>query len=130
MLRENLQPMLRRALNRMCYVQDGQDNVSTPRRLLHSIWEQIHAAIPNVTCDQPAQFAPERAEAIIRAERERARKASIVGSALALAAEKSTDEAGLFELAPRLAQRIVSSALVSHPEKATAALRRNRFTAG
>lgn len=125
-LRESLHEMLSRALKRVRYVQDGQDHVPTPRRLLHPIWEQIQDAILTPACDQPAQFAPERAEAIIRAERERAREACIVGSALALAANQTTDEASLCELAPRLAQRVVSNALVANPEKASAALRRGR----
>lgn len=125
-LRERLQPMLHKALHRVRYVQSGQDNIPTPRRELHPIWAQVWDAIPLATCDQPAQFAPERAEAILRAERERACEASIVGSALALASGQSSDEASLRELAPRLAHRIVSHALVANPEKASAALRRPR----
>jgi hypothetical protein len=123
-LKCNMERMLQKALKRVRYVEPGQDHIPTPRQIVHPIWRHVWEAIPNATCDQPCQFAPERAEAIIRTERSRARKASIVGSALAEAADLCADEATLRETAPHLAQSIVSNALIANPEKAKNALRR------
>jgi hypothetical protein len=123
-LRSNIQPMLHKALLRVRYVETGQEHVPTPRRMLHPLWQRVCDVIPDVTCNQPPQFAPERAEALLRAERERSLKSNITGCALGLAAMRTTDSKMIHQLAPRIAHSAVSNALAANPAKADAALRR------
>jgi hypothetical protein len=123
-LRQNLHPMLDRALKRVRYVNPGQDHIPEPRRSIHEFWRMVTAAVPLATCEQPSQFASQRAEFLIEEERRRSLKANIEGCSLGLAAMQTTSPSRVAELAPQLAREVVENALIIDPGKAQRAVDR------
>lgn len=123
-LARELQNMLGRALTRVRYVEAEQEHIPSPRRTVHAFWTTATDAIPLATCEQPPQFAPERAEYMLRDERKRSLDANIAGCAVARAAMDLSDPRKLRELAPNLAHRIVQDALRDGTNRAERALAR------
>ncbi len=124
-LSANLCAMLTRAITRIRYVEPGQDHLPSREKVLHPLWARVTDAIQNATCQQPSQFAPERAEYLIRKERERSLKANIAGCALGLAAMRETTAADIAAVAPNLASKAVTDALAADPMKIDRIARRN-----
>lgn len=123
-LARELQNMLKRALTRVRYVEAGQDHLPSPRRTLYTFWTTATDAIALATCEQPPQFAPERAEYMLREERKRSLDANIAGCAVARAAMEVTDPKRAAEMAPTMALRAVEGALKADPAKAARAIER------
>ena len=123
-LRANLRSILTRALTRVRYIRPRQDHLPAAQQLLHPLWEIVTEAIAGATCEQPSQFAPERAEYLIRQERERSLKANVAGCSLSLAAMHTSDSLEVAKLAPQLACQAVEDALVIDPRRASRAIDR------
>lgn len=123
-LARELQNMLRAALTRVRYVEPGQEHIPSPRRAVHPFWTTATDAIPEANCEQPSQFAPERAEYMLREERKRSLDANIAGCAVARAAMEVTDPRRAAEMAPTMALRAVEGALRADPVKAARAIER------
>lgn len=123
-LHANLQPMLHKALTRTRYVYHISDTAADNVENLHPLWQRVTEAISEASCEQPMQFAPERAEYLIREERERALKANVAGCLLSAAAMHTNDPTQLATVAHQIGYNALIRAIAIDPSKVERAIRR------